>query len=310
MFKHRMIYGLLLIAALVVVFYLDSQTGSGGLLEQPLHRVLGDHHQLPQGIVLFIALLFLLGPGARELTTIFRAKGVEVSNGMVVPAAGLGLGLSYLWGLRLGTQDSAPLVITGMALVFLGSLLWHSRKKQAKGAIAVAGACLFAMAYLGLLPGFLMAIRVEHGSWITVGVLLIIKSGDIGAYLVGRAIGRHKLILWLSPGKTWEGLAGGVAVTAVVAGGLAAWFNHAQGVGGANEAAPGAARLPVGWVAGGAVLVALAGLVGDLLESLLKRDADLKDSGRFVPGLGGALDLYDSPIVAIPVAYWLLRCLG
>ena len=100
-----------------------------------------------------------------------------------------------------------------------------------------------------------------HGStMILVMILLVVKATDIGGFFGGRALGKHKLIFWLSPGKTWEGLI-------------------------------------FGGVLGG------IGQAGDLLESLMKRDAEVKDSGALVPGFGGILDIIDSPLLAAPFAY-------
>ncbi|MHC4589988.1 MAG: phosphatidate cytidylyltransferase, partial [Planctomycetota bacterium] len=117
----------------------------------------------------------------------------------------------------------------------------------------------------------LLALRRSHSAWIVVGVVVATKACDTGAYFTGRAVGRHKLIPWLSPGKTWEGLIGGVALATAV--GLA---------------------------------LAAASRLGDLAVSLFKRGAGMKDSSTMLPGLGGVLDVLDSPLMVAPVAYWIL----
>ena len=120
-------------------------------------------------------------------------------------------------------------------------------------------------------------------------ILLVVKFTDIGAYFGGRRFGRHKLIPWLSPGKTWEGLffglitAGGVGVACAVGMGILPWWK--------------------GLVAG--ALIGGIGQLGDLLESMMKRDAEVKDSGKLIPGFGGILDIIDSPLLAAPFAYIL-----
>ncbi|MEL7238219.1 MAG: phosphatidate cytidylyltransferase, partial [Planctomycetota bacterium] len=109
----------------------------------------------------------------------------------------------------------------------------------------------------------------------------------------GKSLGKHKLIPFLSPGKTWEGLAGGVVTAALVG----------------AACAPGLDLLT--WWKGaifGAV-IGVVGQAGDLLESLMKRDADVKDSSQLLPGFGGVLDVIDSPLVAAPVAYLLFGLL-
>ena len=124
-------------------------------------------------------------------------------------------------------------------------------------------------------------------------ILLTVKFTDIGAYFGGRSLGRHKLILWLSPGKTWEGLGCGLVTAGVVGAICSRWIS------------PPMYNLPwwKGFVFG--ALIGGIGQAGDLLESLMKRDAEVKDSGKLVPGFGGILDIIDSPLLAAPFAYLL-----
>ncbi|MBK7944187.1 MAG: phosphatidate cytidylyltransferase [Flavobacteriales bacterium] len=122
-------------------------------------------------------------------------------------------------------------------------------------------------------------------AWLFIGFMLLLWTNDTGAYLVGKSIGRNKLMPSVSPGKTWEGFVGGVALAM-----LAAW-----------PISDLSSALPLhGWLiaAGG---VAIAGTVGDLYESALKRKAGVKDSGRIMPGHGGALDRFDGYLLAAPV---------
>jgi len=163
------------------------------------------------------------------------------------------------------------------------------------------GAVLFAFVYLGLTFGFLLRIRLEHSAWVLVWVLATVKSCDIFAYFTGKAIGKRKLILWLSPGKTWEGLIGGVIGSAAVGGaGLA--LLTTQGIFNAGGSPTQSAI--AGAVSG--ACIGLAGQLGDLMASMMKRDAGIKDSSSLLPGFGGILDVIDSPILAAPLAYWTL----
>ncbi len=164
----------------------------------------------------------------------------------------------------------------------------------------MAGTVLSTM-YLGGLGWFLLALRVKHGdprhhlfngsTGIVLMILLVVKATDIGAYFGGRATGKHKLIPWLSPGKTWEGLGWGL-LTAAVVGSLCTGFIRST-----DYTFPWWKGAIFGAVIGG------IGQLGDLLESLMKRDAEVKDSGRLVPGFGGILDIIDSPLLAAPFAY-------
>jgi len=166
--------------------------------------------------------------------------------------------------------------------------------------VGAAGGTLLAYVYLGLMLGFIVAIRREHSGWLLLWVLVATKSCDIGAYFAGRAFGRHKLIVWLSPGKTWEGLAGGVAVSSLV-GGLGVYALRAID----PETLIGPA---FGALAG--CVFGLVGQMGDLIASLFKRDAGIKDAGAVLPGFGGVLDVLDSPLLVLPVAYWLIKAAG
>jgi phosphatidate cytidylyltransferase len=119
---------------------------------------------------------------------------------------------------------------------------------------------------------------------------------DTGQYFVGRALGRHKLAPRVSPGKTWEGVGGGV-VFGLIGAGLVFWL---------------AGRFHVASVVTFALALVPAGISGDLAESLIKRDVGVKDSSTWMPGFGGVLDLLDSLLVAAPVAYlfWALGWVG
>jgi phosphatidate cytidylyltransferase len=155
---------------------------------------------------------------------------------------------------------------------------------------------LWLAAYLGLLPSFLTQLRWlggsgEHGTMCLALAVFVPKSCDIGAYVVGRLFGRHPMAPVLSPKKTWEGAAGGLLLATVTAIALdrlgpAPVLNHDL-------------RVEIGFGA----TVGLAGMLGDLAESLIKRDCKQKDASQAVPGFGGVLDVVDAIIFASPVAY-------
>jgi phosphatidate cytidylyltransferase len=156
-------------------------------------------------------------------------------------------------------------------------------------------ATAFTAAYLGLLPSFLVQLRWlpdVPASLALAATVFVPKVCDIGAYFTGRAVGRTLFTPVLSPKKTWEGVLGGVAAavgTAVGVSFLGPLFRH-----GLLQAV--AFGLLVGW----------AGILGDLAESMIKRDALAKDAAASVPGFGGMLDVVDSVLFAAPVAYLVL----
>lgn len=155
----------------------------------------------------------------------------------------------------------------------------------------------FTLIYLGALPCFLVQLRWLPFGYSTPALALAVfvpKGNDIGAYftgkfLTGRVLGRHQMTPLLSPKKTWQGAVGGMLASVAVALGIQAGWPVIVG----------------GWV--GAVMfgltVGLAGMLGDLAESLIKRDLQTKDASHTVPGFGGVLDVVDSLLFAAPVVY-------
>lgn len=265
---------------------------------------LGETQNLP-GLVLFV-MLAVVGVGASfEVAAMMQSKGALTPTAVLGASGVLGLGAMTVAALTPMPEFGRVSVLgTTVAAVFMGALLFHCRRRQTQGAILAGAGAVFACVYLGVFPGFWMLVRQEHAAWVVAGALLVTKSCDIGAYLTGRLIGRNKLIPWLSPGKTWEGLAGGLVFAAALSAGLVAWGNATGGLSGDGQ---GSTRLaPVWFAAVAGLILGLVGQLGDLTASLLKRDAGIKDSGASVPGFGGVLDLVDSAIVVAPVAYWLL----
>jgi phosphatidate cytidylyltransferase len=170
-------------------------------------------------------------------------------------------------------------------------------------AVRQISATFLAVLYLGVGTALVLHLRLTYGLGGLILFLASVKFTDIGAYFTGSAIGKHKMIPWLSPGKSWEGLAGGV----VAAGGMAVLVTWGLSLTGSSLWAP---PLAIPAAAGFGALVGLAGQFADLCESLLKRNAKLKDSGALMPNFGGVLDIVDSPLLSAPVAVILLRLLA
>jgi len=210
-----------------------------------------------------------------------------------LPAAKLKLSLTVLW-LSGGT---------------LGAMLAVLGRKTTAQALANMGLGLFIFLYAGLLASFAVRIRClspgPAGAALLAFFLITVKSGDIGAYFTGRAIGKHKLAPWVSPGKTIEGGVGALVLAAgLAAGGMAVWVQ----VAGRYGLGPAPLSMPQAVVFG--LLMAVTGHLGDLVESAVKRDVGTKDSGHVVPAFGGLLDIVDSPLFTAPIAWWMLTFLG
>ncbi len=255
---------------------------------------------LPAGAWLFPVALLLSLTASGEIVWLTTSSErsplgwlVYLGNFTIVAASGIPLFWpSLATSIRLGNLGWALLTFVVAALVaFVGEM----KRYEAPGrAVANLSATIFGLLYVGLLLTFVV---VLPGLIALLSLIVVVKMGDTGAYTVGRLIGRHKMTPRLSPGKTWEGAAGAVLFAIigswVVFGGLSRWFNPAS-------------HNPLEvwrWVAFG-VIVGIAGLLGDLAESLIKRDAGRKDSSRWMPGFGGVLDLLDSILFAAPIAYF------
>lgn len=214
----------------------------------------------------------------------------------------------------VGSEYHATVLMTAVLLAVMVAQL---TKKEIAESLASISGTFFGVFYVGWLLSHVVVLREFHGAVATrwgpaaaetlhpdVGAfyllftIAVVISGDAGAYFTGRAYGRHKLAPNISPSKTLEGAIGAVAV------GVGAGF--------ALRALVDLWRPELlasfGWVACGVfgAVLAVMGIVGDLVESLLKRDAQVKDTGTLLPGTGGVLDRIDSNLVAIPVMYYLL----
>ena len=176
-------------------------------------------------------------------------------------------------------------------LVIAFVLHWVGQTRQS-ATIAIAATVLGA-GWIGLCLGHLLLLRdiPKDGRLATFTVLLAVWAGDIGAFFAGRMIGRHKLAPRLSPGKTWEGFVFGTIATVFVAF-VALYKQHYISI---------VQSILLGLV------IAVVGPLGDLFESGIKRDMQVKDSGRLLGGHGGVLDRLDAPLFAFVAAYYLLR---
>jgi phosphatidate cytidylyltransferase len=303
--RNRLTYGPIMLAGLFLLLWLDwwvqhytaglgwnLVVSSGGMT-----RAAGIG-----GVGLMIILLIAMPFAVRELATLFAAERVKPYRLIAAVGAGALITHAFCTQFRKFQLYSTSVLALIVVMVMLLAALRRAWSKQTAEAITHMAGTVLSTLYLGGLAWFLIALRVKQSArvdrysgttMIILMILLCVKSTDIGAYFGGRALGKHKLIPWLSPGKTWEGLFFGLLTAGIVGAVCARWIN------------PPAYHLE--WWKGAifGIIIGGIGQLGDLLESMMKRDAEVKDSGTLVPGFGGVLDIIDSPLLAAPFAYIL-----
>jgi phosphatidate cytidylyltransferase len=297
--RWRLILGVVFVAVLALVCWLDAHASRPGTYLA--------------GLAIIVAAL-----AAGEMRRLYHQRGVVLASSSVymgallpvivssvpvfIPRLGLVPTVGYLGWLAFG-------LCFGLMACFAGEM----RRYDAPGysIINVAHAALSVL-YIGGLIGMLVQLRIVdapnsvngwRGLYPLLATVVTVKLSDIGQYVVGRTFGKRKLAPLISPGKTWEGAVGGILLATLLTAVAMATLN--QGARGLRLS-----YFPVVW--GFTLTVAVAGLIGDLAESLLKRDAGVKDSSDWMPGFGGVLDLLDSILFAAPVAYmwWVIGIVG
>ncbi len=237
----------------------------------------------PTAILLVVAALILAG--AWEWSAFTKVQGAVARVAFLVLIAA---GMAAMWWVG-PSSPRLENVMLGTGMWWLIALLWVALLPAVinPGSAALAG-------ILVLLPAWLALVRLHASSpQLLLFVLLLVVAADVGAYFSGRAFGRHKLAPRVSPGKTWEGCAGGCAGAMLMGLVGSAWFGFSVG--------PFLALCAV---------VFVASVIGDLTESMFKRHAGLKDSGSLLPGHGGVMDRIDSVTAAAPIFLLGIERLG
>lgn len=283
MLKHRLLFGTLMTTFFTAVVIAD------GWLDGSLTSSSADDKAV-QGTA-FCALVALLAiPAQIELSRLAAAKGLKIFLPISIIASVLFATARYWPQLKEFPLETYLILLS--AFVLLSLVLYQYLSYGTSAVLANCGANYFSIVYLGLLSGFCVTIRIEFGLWHLLMFVLVVKCSDIGAYAIGTMFGKHKFSPGISPGKSWEGMGGAMIAAALVAIGFAIGC--------------GIMSLPLAIVFG--LCFAFIGQMGDLVESMMKRDAEQKDSGHKVPGFGGVLDIIDSPLVAAPFAYLFFLC--
>ena len=261
------------------------------------------------GVWVLATVLLITMIGLTEFYDMIEAKGAEPLRTFGMVAAAALQVVAYL-----GSEYVATLMLSA---VLLGVMVAQLGKARISESLASISGTFFGVFYVGWLLSHAIVLRdftdnvarrfgpeatanlnPDAGFFYLLFTIVVVIGGDAGAYFAGRAYGRRKLAPRISPNKTVEGALGAVVSGTLFGVGLKAFFD---------------AQLP--WLApdfgyafcvATCVVLSVVGMLGDLVESLLKRDARLKDSGGLLPGTGGVLDRIDSNLLAIPVMYYLL----
>jgi phosphatidate cytidylyltransferase len=239
-------------------------------------------------------LLFLLlvvaaaALGAFELGNAMRKSGWHVPRFIAAICAAAIITAAYFYG---ATGQWLALVASVAAMVFwrVGFLVISKTKQSLKQTIRDFGASTFTLIYVPLLASFMaLMINLERGTQLVFSMVLTVSMIDTAGFLVGRVIGKTKLAPGISPKKTFEGLVAS-AIAALLTGQVAAWLMEAS----------------IGWGVLFSAVILLSAVLGDLSESLIKRDLEVKDMGDVLPGHGGIMDRLDSILPSAFMAYLL-----
>ncbi|MEI6970510.1 MAG: CDP-archaeol synthase [bacterium] len=261
--------------------------------------------------VLFLSTLLLFEfYRVLNMANIPAFRFVGVCCGAAILAATY-FGLAWSPGGNIGLARADAWAGMAMAVTVLILMIRQFPQKHNDKPLPTIACTLLGVLYVPFLLSFMVKLAFAGGGiglgtslantpgyFFVIYVAFAAKLTDAGALFLGMAFGRHKLFPRLSPGKTWEGFIGGIATSVV----MSLVFFHLVG----SERLGGMVVPPSHAVVLGIVL-AIAGMMGDLAESLLKRASTLKDSGSSVPGIGGALDIMDSVLFVAPIFYFYVR---
>jgi len=242
-------------------------------------------------VSLFLLVLLLALVAAGELMRLARVRGARPAPLVGLAAVGASYAVAYLQDTRAPEQFTV--VVAAAIVLTAGVVLLRSNRE---GAVAAIASTVFVVVYAGTMGAYIITMRGMHDGFRIVLVFgLMVVLNDAGGWAAGRRLGRHRLAKTISPEKSWDGWLGGAILTFAV--GVLA---------GVGLDPPMTVRR--GLIL--ATLVSIAAPLGDLFESLLKRDFGVKDSGRVIPAHGGALDRIDSLLFTAPLFFYAFRALS
>lgn len=252
--------------------------------------------QFPQANWLFLAIAALgLGAGLFEFFTLTKKLELKADASM----AYLGAGAFFVAFLFDAPRNEPNLLILTAALFLIFVLIKQTFRFQADFSkmLTGTGVTILGVFYIAFLGGFIVSMRVGFtetlvpllSTKLLTFFFLVVMGADTGGYYIGKNFGKHKLIPKISPGKTWEGVIGGLVFSMAFAALATATF---------FPELPYKLSIPL------AIIMSIVGLFGDLAESAMKRGADVKDAANILPGHGGLLDRLDSLLFNAPILYY------
>lgn len=269
-----------------------------GLLGAALFLAIIGYGGLP--FTLAIGLLTTLG--ILEYTELIKKQNIRSQTQVLLFSSLLVLALIYvitskygldpLESLRIGERALTLMLLAVFIIIFSGELL---RGDPEQGLINAA-ANLFGTVYIGFMFAYILLLRFipeQNGLFYVLFTVLVTWANDSAAYFIGINFGKHKLSPKISPKKSIEGSIGGLG-GGLLAATVLGWYFHK----------------PIGLMLFLGFMVVVAGQFGDLVESVIKRNAGVKDSGNFLPGHGGVLDRFDSLLLSAPVVYYIVTYFG
>jgi phosphatidate cytidylyltransferase len=258
-------------------------------------------YKLLSDYAILVVMMALAGAGLHEFYALVQRRNLVcfrwwgLFSGLLLMASTF----IYLSSGGIRAPSKANDFETSILIIFvLGLCVRQFVSRSNTAGIPAIATTLFGLMYVPWLLNFIQKITFfpgVDGHYYFLYFVLITKFSDTGAYLVGSLIGRHKMIPRISPGKTWEGFGGAIAVSTLASLLLARYLgDKLAGMNWLHAIILG-------------VILSIGAVVGDLIESIFKREAGVKDSGRFFPGIGGILDLLDSLLFNAPIMYLYLR---
>jgi phosphatidate cytidylyltransferase len=252
---------------------------------------------IPETVWIFVTIAILaLGAGLFEFFSLTKKLELK-ADASVAYLCATALTVAFVFDAPAADPNLLMMTLAGIVMVVLVTQTFRFQKDFSK-MLGGAGVTVLGVLYLAFLGGFLIATRVgfEGRTGLSTHLLgfffLVLMGSDTGAYFTGRAFGKHKLAPGISPGKTWEGLIGGLVAAAAFAALATFWFFP---------------ELPYQFSIPLAVVMAAVGVLGDLAESAMKRGSKTKDAASILPGHGGLLDRLDSLLLNAPILYYFAR---